>query len=106
MIVWRAFLASGSEVTSEDMPWSELPHGVIVAVWWDDNGQRHLECGADSLVHTGHAIVSVNLPTIEFQEAAAVEASLGVLKFGKYLPPELWAAIRERADNARIPPKV
>jgi hypothetical protein len=73
-------------------------------VWWDAHGQRHLDCGADGLVHTGTAIVGVNLPTPLFQWAAEKEAEDGCLKYGEYMQPDAWAAVRQEAEDARTPP--
>lgn len=99
---WRVFYADGVSVTSDQCDWASLPsQGVVIAVWWDDRGIRHLDCGADSLVNTGQEIVSVNLPTLPLQRAAKREATAGVLKYGVYMEPESWAKIRAKAEEAR-----
>jgi hypothetical protein len=103
---WRAFYADGRRVSSADCAWRELPaHGLVVAVWWDAHGQRHLDCGADGLVHTGDAIVGVNLPGVMFEEAGRYEAEeTRCLKYGEYMQPDAWAAVRAEADDARVAP--
>lgn len=102
---FRAFYADGRRPTSADTTWAALPpDGLVVAVWWDAAGTRHLECGADALWSDGTEIVSVNLPGT-LARAARLEAATGGLKYGVYLQPDLWAAIRAEADDARTPPE-
>lgn len=100
---WRAVYAGGSVRSSQEGDWADLDHGVVVAIWWDDQGIRHLECGSDALVNTGKAIVGVNLPTIGLTEAAIIDASVGLLKYGMLLEPDQWAKVRELADGIREP---
>lgn len=103
---WRVFLADGTEIPSSEEIWERLPReGIVVAVWWDDSGQRHLECGQDALVNTGEEIVGVNLPTPLFLHAAQQEADIGRLKFGQLLDPHQWAEVRAEADEARLVPE-
>lgn len=92
---WLVYYADGTIRSSQVFTWAELPvDGCVIALWWDSRGIRHLECGADTLVHTGDAIVSVNLPTLAFERAAQAEAGRGVLKYGVYMDPDAWTALR------------
>jgi len=101
-MAWRAFYADGRRWTSAEGRWEALPReGLVVAVWWDDQGQRHLECGGDAMILIRHQIISVNLPTIAFNAAAELEANEGRLKFGELMPPDAWAQLRAEADDAR-----
>jgi hypothetical protein len=103
---WRAFYADGRRYSSADGPWVDLPaYGLVVAVWWEANGQRHLECGDDALVLASDAIVGVNLPTPRFERAAYEEQQRGALKRGVYMDPESWAVVRQEAEDARTPPE-
>lgn len=100
---FRAFYADGTEITSRDMIWADLPdQDLVVAVWWDEKGTRHLECGADAIIEVTGELISVNLPTSEFRGAA--RRSGDAIKFGVYMAPEAWATIRKRADDARVAP--
>lgn len=100
-----AFFADGSVRDSSHMPWVDLPHDLVVAVWWDENGTRHLDCGFDALINTGTEIVGVNTPTNPFETAARKEAKAGHLKYGVYMDPDAWAEVRALADEARTPPE-
>ena len=99
---WAVFYDTGEILTSAQCGWRELPiTGATIAVWWDERNIRHLECGADSLVYTDDAIVSVNLPTEILVAAAEKEAYQGTLKYGVYMDSQAWVELRERADNLR-----
>lgn len=105
VVRWAAFYADGAIVTSAQSTWEALsPLDVVIAVWWDENDTRHLECGADSLVNTGASIVSVNLPTPAFESISNSEAAAGRLKYGVYMDADAWAQLRQVADDYRTPP--
>lgn len=98
---WCAFYSDGTRRTSRDWAWADLPHNVVIAVWWDADGVRHLECGDDALVSTGTSIVGVNLPTVGLYEAAIIDSATGALKFGTLMDPHDWARVRALADDCR-----
>lgn len=100
VVKWVVFYADGHTRTSATDEWKYIPtHDAVIAVWWDENDIRHLECGDDSLVYTDEAIVGVNLPTLEFLATAQSEADCGILKYGVYMDPQAWTDLRQKAGD-------
>lgn len=78
--------------------WTTAPtSGLVIAVWRDRDGVRHLECGDDSIYFDGETFYGVNLPCPELVAAAHDLAARGLLKFGLLIPDAEYEAIWKRA---------
>lgn len=101
---WKAWLADGTPVSSEQMAWRDVPaeHVVMLKVWPDD-GQKAMYHGLDAIWWDGRGrVYQLDLPPA-IKGVARAEAKAGLLKFGLHLPDELYEQIFAEALAAQEP---
>lgn len=94
---WKAWLADGTLLTSEQQSWSDVPQGVVVLKVWPDIGPKGMYHGHDALWWDGEGeVFQMDLPD-PFVELADAEAAAGRLKRGKLIDAGAYAALYEEA---------